>query len=82
MVSKAEALARHIWSRALPRTDDDGNKHEPDLNYIRIVLERAEGKAGTVAEEKSDTRETVPDKVSRLGVGRLNNLAEGVASDQ
>lgn len=77
MVSKAEALARHIWGRALPRTDDEGNRHEPDLNYIRIVLERAEGKAGTVEAEKSDTRETVPDKVSRLGVERLNRLAEG-----
>ena len=76
MVSKAEALAYHIWRKALPHTDDDGNKHEPDIRYIHIVLERAEGKAGTVAEEKSDTRESVPEKVSRLGVERLNRLAE------
>ena len=81
MVSKAEALARHIWSRALPRTDDDGNKHEPDLNYIRIVLERAEGKAGTVAEEKSDTRESVPDRVARMNVERLNRMAHEAAGE-
>ena len=82
MVSKAEALARHIWSRALPRTDDDGNKHEPDLNYIRIVLERAEGKAGTVAEEKSDTRESVPDRISRLGAERINKISADVLGDE
>lgn len=77
MVSKAEALARHIWSRALPRTDDEGVKHEPDIRYIQIVLDRAEGKAGTVEQAKDGTRETVPEKVSRLGVERLNRLAEG-----
>jgi len=76
MVSKAEALARHIWRKALPHKDDEGVKHEPDLNYVRIVLERAEGKPGTVEQEKTDTRETVPEKVSRLGVERLNRMAE------
>ncbi len=82
MVSKAEALARHIWSRALPRTDDEGVKHEPDLNYIRIVLERAEGKAGVVAEEKTDTRETIPDRISRMGAERINRLSGEVLGDE
>jgi len=82
MVSKAEALAYHIWRKALPHTDDDGNKHEPDLNYIRIVLERAEGKAGTVAEEKSDTRESVPDRISRLGAERINKISADVLGDE
>jgi hypothetical protein len=77
LVSKAEALARHIWKKALPFTDDEGTKHEPDLNYVRIVLERVEGKAGTMETEKENTRETVPEKVSRLGVERLNRMAEG-----
>jgi hypothetical protein len=77
LVSKAEALARHIWRKALRHKDDEGVTHEPDLNYVRIVLERIEGKAGTMAEEKGETRETVPEKVSRLGVERLNRLAEG-----
>ena len=76
LVSKAEALARHIWKRALPSRSDDGTEHEPDLNYVRIVLERVEGKAGTMETEKGDSRESVPDKVSRLGVDRLNRIAE------
>jgi hypothetical protein len=76
MVSKAEALARHIWKKALQWTDDDGVAHEPDLNYVRIVLERIEGKVGTVEQEKDPNRETVPEKVSRLGVERLNRMAE------
>ena len=77
LVSKAEALVRYIWRRALPWTDDAGVRHEPSLEYIRIVLERAEGRAGVAEREKADTRETVPEKVSRLGVERLNRLAEG-----
>jgi hypothetical protein len=82
MVSKAEALARHIWSKALPHVDDEGNRHEPDLSYIRIVLERAEGKAGVVAEEKQDTgRETVPERVSRMNVERLNRMAHEAAGE-
>lgn len=76
LVSKAEALARHIWRKALRHKDDEGVTHEPDLNYVRIVLERIEGKAGTMETEKADTRETVPEKVSRLGVERLNRMAE------
>jgi hypothetical protein len=76
LVSKAEALARFIWRKALTHTDSEGNKCEPDLNYVRMVLERVEGKAGVVETEKTDTRETVPDKVSRMGVERLNKMAE------
>ncbi|MEN6335906.1 MAG: hypothetical protein ABFE01_16760 [Phycisphaerales bacterium] len=81
MVSKAEALARHIWRNALPRTDDDGTRHEPDIRYIHIVLERAEGKAGTVEQEKTDTRESVPDKISRINAERINRISSEVTGD-
>jgi len=76
MVSKAEALARHIWKMALPVFKDDGTVIPPSLDYVRIVLERVEGKAGTVEADKETGRETVPEKVSRLGVERLNRMAE------
>lgn len=77
LVSKAERLARHIWHCALPHTDDEGVRREPNLSYVRLVLERIEGKAAVATEDKTnDGRETVPEKVSRLGVARLNRLAE------
>ena len=77
LVSKAERLARWLWYRALPHKDDEGNVVQPDLRVVQLVMDRVEGKAGTVAEDKAnDGRETVPDKVSRLGVERLNKLAE------
>jgi hypothetical protein len=75
LVSKAEALARWLWSKALPHTDDEGAVIPPDLRVVQIVLERVEGKAGTVEQEKDDTRETVPDRVSRMSVDRLNTIA-------
>jgi hypothetical protein len=77
LMSKAERLARHIWQMALPRTDDDGTRHEPMFEYVRLVLDRVEGKAGTMEAEKESGRESVPDKVSRLGVEKLNKIAEG-----
>jgi len=84
LVSKAEAMARHIWKKALPHTDDEGNKHEPDLDYIKIVLDRSDGKPGTQNkdDDPSDGRETVPDRISRMNADRLNKLAEEVTGDE
>jgi hypothetical protein len=77
LISKAERLARWLWYRALPHKDDEGNTVQPDLRVVQLVMDRVEGKAGVVAEDKAnDGRETVPEKVSRLGVERLNKLAE------
>ncbi len=82
IVSKAEALARFIWRKALPHKDDEGKQHEPDIRYVHIVLERVEGKAGVIDADKDAGRETIPEKVSRLGVERLNRIAkETMASE-
>jgi len=81
IISKAEAMARFIWDRALPHKMDDGTWIEPDLNYIRIVLERSEGKPGTVKEEEEKRGETVPDRVSRMNQERLNALADDVTGE-
>ena len=82
IISKAESLARYIWSRALPHKDDEGVLHEPDLDYIKIVLDRSDGKPGTPKQVDDDTgRESVPDRISRLNKERLNSLAADVTGD-
>jgi hypothetical protein len=77
LVSKAEAMARWLWRRALASKADDGTYVPPDLDVVKIVLDRCEGKPGVQGEEKADGRETVPDKVSRMNRDRLNAMAEG-----
>jgi hypothetical protein len=82
LVSKAEAMARHIWKKALPSTDDEGNKLEPDLDYIKIVLDRSDGKPGVTEKEAEDSgKESVPDRISRMNQERLNKLAEKAMGD-
>jgi hypothetical protein len=78
MVSKAEALARWLWSKALPHTDDEGNTVPPDLRVVQIVLERVEGKAGTIEQDKDSNRETVPEKISRINAERVNRISAEV----
>ena len=82
IISKAEAMARHVWKQALPHKGDDGTEHEPDLDYIKIVLDRSDGRPGTPKDIDDDTgRESVPDKISRLNTDRLNAMADEVVSD-
>lgn len=82
IISKAESMARHIWRKALPHVDDEGIAHEPDLDYIKIVLDRSDGKPGTPKQVDDDTgRESVPDKISRMNQERLNAMAEDNDSD-
>jgi len=82
IISKAESLARHIWRKALPSVSDDGVQHEPDLDYVKIVLDRSDGKPGTPKQVDDDTgRESVPDKISRMNQERLNAMAEDNDSD-
>jgi hypothetical protein len=82
IISKAESMARFIWRKALPHVDDDGTQHEPELDYVRIVLDRSDGKPGTPKQVDDDTgRESVPDKVSRMNTERLNAMAEDAVDD-
>ncbi len=75
IMSKAERLARHIWQMALPHKDDEGVQHDPDFKYVELVLNRVEGKAGTVEADKESGRESVPDRVARMSVDRINSIA-------
>ena len=78
IISKAEALARHIWKRALRHKDDEGNTIEPDLDYVKIALDRIDGRPGTGDKKDERKGETLPDKISRMNAERLNALADDV----
>lgn len=83
IISKAEAMARHIWKKALPHCGDDGVCHGPAIEYVKIVLDRSDGKPGTPKDVDADTgRESVPDKISRLNADRLNAMADEVVDSE
>ena len=84
LVSKAEAMARHIWKKALPHIDDNGIKREPELDYIKIVLDRTEGKPGVATEDPNENagKESVPERISRMNADRLNRLADKAMGDE
>jgi len=82
LISKAEALARHIWAKALPHKADNGADCEPELEYIRIVLDRIEGRPGVQGKDDAeDNKESVPDRISRMNVERVNRIAKEVAGE-
>ncbi len=82
MVSKAEALARWLWSKALPHIDDEGNTVPPDLRVVQIVMDRVEGRAGIIEQEKAGTGESVPDKISRINADRINRISAEVVGSE
>lgn len=84
IVSKAEALARKLWDKALGRIiryDEDGKMEilEGDLNLdcVKLLLERIEGKAAVGGEATESAKPTAADRVSEINRRRLNTLAEG-----
>jgi len=81
IISKAEALARHCWERALPATDEDGDVTPGSIDYVKIVLDRSDGKPGSTDPRGDDGKESVPDRVSRLNKERLNTMADDVLGD-
>jgi len=82
IISKAEALARHIWKRALRHKDDEGNTIEPDLDYVKIALDRIDGKPKAGEKEDPGTKgESLPDKISRMNTLRINDIADDVVND-
>jgi len=71
VITKAEKLARDMWEKALR----SGDKKEM-LEYRKLVIERTDGKAGTVNDTVDDGKESIPDKISAMNKRRLNSLAE------
>ena len=77
MASKAEALARLIWKKALGYTEQrvDGNTltdvtHHADKYLMGLLFDRIEGKAPLMVGE-GDSKITVSERVSELGKKRI-----------
>lgn len=85
IVSKAEALARKLWDRAMGRRlredPETGQmkltEGDIDLDCAKLLLERMEGKTGVNSEAAEATRTTAADKVSEINKRRINMLAQG-----
>jgi len=81
IISKAEALARQCWAMALPAADEEGNIAPGNIDYVKIVLDRSDGKPGSNDAKADDGKESVPERISRLNKERLNTMAGEVAGD-
>jgi len=77
MASKAEALVRLIWKRALGYTEQKIVKgklvdvyHHPDNYSMGLIFDRLEGKAPLSVGE-NDNKLTVSERISELGKKRI-----------
>jgi len=79
IVTKAEALARQIWARALGTYQEEDKKTgkmkkpPPDKAMIELIIDRTEGRVGTVS--KPGDQISIPDRISEKNKQRLNKLA-------
>lgn len=86
IVSKAEALARKLWDRAMGRrmreNPETGQvvilEGEIDLDCAKLLLDRIEGKTGVDQNSTQDNKPTAAEKVSEINRKRMNRIAEGV----
>ena len=81
MATKAEALARLIWRKALGWTEqriENGVPidyyHHPDKSLMGLLFDRIEGKAPLTIGE-GDEKITVAERVSEQGVKRINEIS-------
>jgi len=78
IVSKGEALARAIWEKAmgLEWDEQDGKYYCQGINlsWVKLLLERVEGKPGVNAEEM-EQRQSIADRLSESNKERLNAIA-------
>ena len=87
MVTKAEAIARHIWSVALGYVEEidiykDGVKtgvklesHRPDKWAINLIWDRMEGRVGQADTKPGSDKASLAEKVSEQGKKRLAQIA-------
>lgn len=82
LASKAEALARLVWKKALGYTEQKVIKGElidinypPDRTMISLLWDRMEGRTPLMNPEKGNKR-TIADKVSEQGKKRSNKIAD------
>lgn len=72
VVSKAEALARQIWEKAISGGVDGGIS----LDWTKLLLDRVEGKPGVNDDAAQGTKPTAADRVSEMNKKRINGFAE------
>lgn len=85
MVTKAEALARLVWKKALGYTEKtintDGQEletvHYPDRVYASMLFDRLEGRVAAVESGKKEQR-SVADRVGEQSKKRINALTKKV----
>lgn len=82
VVSKGEALARKMWLTALgyvfdPSTEKYIETGELSLEWVKALLDRAEGKVGVGGDDPNADRVTAAERVSEVNKDRLNTLADG-----
>ena len=88
MATKAEALARLVWKKALGYTEQKAEEgslidyyHAPDKTMIGLLWDRMEGRAPLMNPEKGNKR-TIADKVSEQGKKRSNKIAESSLTNE
>lgn len=83
MVTKAEALARLVWKKALGYKEIKIEKGVPieyeyrsDKGYAAVLFDRMEGRAPTSLDE-GDEKLSVAERVSEQGKKRINKVLDG-----
>ncbi|KKL17564.1 hypothetical protein LCGC14_2484310 [marine sediment metagenome] len=79
MGTKAEALGRLIWKCALGYTEEDPKTgaittHAPSLSYMKILLDRIEGRVTDINISKS--KKSIADRIQETTKKKLNKMAE------
>lgn len=88
MVTKAEAIARHVVKSALGYWEEEdvyskgvktGVKnvyHRPDKSFIHLVWDRMEGRVGQADLKSGSDKASLADKVSEQSKKRLSQIAK------
>jgi hypothetical protein len=83
-LTRAAALARVIWDRAIGYTEHgDGGadvEHKPEPWAVGLIYERLEGRCPT-AEDVGAHKGTVSDRISDLSKSKVNALTEAPPED-
>lgn len=79
VVSKGEALARKVWLTALgyvfdPDTETYRETGELHLEWVKVLLDRSEGRVAAGSDDPNDKRVTAAERVSDVNKSRLNAL--------
>ncbi len=79
MCTRAEKLAQIIWQNALGYTEEDPKTevtiiHVPSLAYLRILLERMEGKVQDVS--ATESKKSIADRIKETTKKKINDIAE------